>query len=305
MDISLVIQKMAMLVLLMVIGYVCVKLKVTSAQSNKHASALVMNVFLVGTILNSVINIDPSLSNGEIFMFFGLTLLTFAVLGLISYLAPNLLRIKGGDKGVAMALLLFMNNGFVGFPVVEVVFGTEAVFYASLSNIPFNILLYTIGMVQLSGGAGQKISLKNILSTPMIATLVALVLFFLRVHVPLVIADTISSLSAATIPLSMLIIGTSLGSISLKSAFGDWRAYALSLIKLIVCPIAVWFVLQFFITNELMLGILVILAACPSAMVLTVLCVQNDLDEALSSKTIFLSTVLSAVTIPFIVWLLL
>ena len=305
-DIFLVIEKMAMLVLLMVIGYACAKLKITGPESNRHASRLVMNVLLVGTILNSVVNITPSLTNSEIFMFFGLMLVEFAVLGIISWAAPNLLRIKGSDKGVAMAVLLFMNNGFVGFPVIEVVFGTEAVFYASLSNIPFNILLYTIGMMQLSGGAsGQKISFKSILTTPMVATIAAIALFFLRVRVPLVLADTISSLAAATIPMSMLIIGTSLGNISLKSAFGDWRAYALSFIKLIICPIAVWAVLKVFISNELMIGILVILAACPTAMVLTVLCVQHQLDEALSSKTIFLSTVFSAVTIPFIVWLLL
>jgi len=304
-DISSVTLKMAMLVTLMLVGYLCAKLKVTGPESNRHMSRLVMDVLLVGTILNSVINIQPTLSNGQILGFFGLTVLEFAILGLIAWLFPWLFRIKGSDRGVARNLLLFMNNGFVGLPIVQLVFGQEAVFYASLSNIPFNILLYTVGIAQLCQGEGRKFTLKDIVNAPMAATLLAVVLFVLRLPVPQLIADTISTLAGATIPLSMIIIGTSLAAIPLKSAFGDWRAYALSLVSLLVCPIAVWAVMRLFIQNAMMLGILIIVAACPSAMMITVLCVQYRRDESLSSKTIFLSTVLSAATIPFILWLLL
>jgi predicted permease len=295
---------MGVLVLLMLTGYLCAKLGVTGQESNRHTSRLVLNVLLVGTILNSVVNIQPSLSNAEILKFFLLIVAEFLVLGAVAWLFPGLLRIKGGDRGVSRTILLFMNNGFVGLPVVQVAFGTEAVFYASLSNIPFNILLYTIGAAQIRGGGDEKFDIRDMLNTPMVATLAAIILFLLRVHIPAVLADTISSLAAATIPMSMLVIGTSLGGIPLRSAFGDWRAYVLSFIKLIVCPVAVWAALRWFVTNPMMLGVLIILAACPTAMILTVLCIQYRRDEALASKTIFLSTVFSAATIPFILWLL-
>ncbi|MBQ9988265.1 MAG: AEC family transporter [Clostridia bacterium] len=305
MDIFSVIMKMAMLVILMLAGYVCAKCGVTGPDFNKAVSPVVMNVLLVGTILNSVINIQPTLTAAQIFLFFGLMLAMFIVLAVLSWLFPALFRIKGGDTGVARCVLLFMNSGFVGLPVVQVVFGTEAVFYASLSNIPFNILLYTVGMAQLRSRPGERFDYKQILSVPMIVTFLAILIFAFRWPVPTVLADTISSMAGATIPMSMLIIGTSLGGIPLKTAFGDWRAYALSAVKLIVQPIAVWAVLRCFLSNPMMLGILVILAACPTGMIITVLCVQNELDEALASKTIFLSTVLSGATIPFILWLLL
>lgn len=306
MDISSVITKMAVLVLLMLIGWLCAKLGVTSAESNKHDSKIVMDVLLVGTILNSVINVQPSLSNREILMFFGLIIAEFAVFGIIAWLSPLCLRIKGADKGISRNLILFMNNGFVGLPVVQVAFGSEAVFYAALSNIPFNILLYTIGVAQLGSGDGDRhFRWKDMVSVPLAATLLAIPLFLLRIQVPAVLADTVSTLAAATIPMSMIIIGTSLGGIPLKSAFGDWRAYALSFVKLIVCPVAVWAVLSPFITNAMMMGVLIIIAACPAAMIITVLCVQYKRDETLSSKTIFISTVFSAVTIPLVLWLLL
>lgn len=306
MNLSSVITKMGVLVLLMLIGYLCAKIGLTNAESNKHASRIVMNVLLVGTILNSVINVDPTLSNKEILLFFGLIVLEFVVLGIVAWFFPGILGIRGADKGPSRNIILFMNNGFVGLPVVQVAFGTEAVFYASLSNIPFNILLYTVGIAQLRGTeGGEKFRLKDIVNAPMAATFAAVILFLARIHVPVFIADTISSLAGATIPMSMIIIGTSLGGIPVKSAFGDWRAYALSFVKLIVCPVAVWAVLRFFTSNVMMLGVLIIIAACPTAMILTVLCLQYGKDEALASKTIFLSTVFSAATIPLVLWLLL
>ena len=54
----------------------------------------------------------------------------------------------------------------------------------------------------------------------------------------------------------------------------------------------------------MLLGIPVLLAACPSAMVVTALCLQYDRSDAFASKCIFLNTILSAVTIPLLIWLL-
>ena len=106
-----------------------------------------------------------------------------------------------------------------------------------------------------------------------------------------------------TMPLSMLIIGTSLGAISVRATLADWRVYVVSAVRLLVCPLLTWLVLRPFVSGAL-LGIPVLLAACPSAMVVTALCLQYDRSDAFASKCIFLSAILSAVTIPLLIWLL-
>lgn len=202
--------------------------------------------------------------------------------------------------------ILFMNNVFIGFPVIEALFGQGAVFCASLSNIPFNILLYSLGVAKLCGTGGQRtLRIRQMFSAPLIATLVAVLLFLVKIPVPTVLADTLSTLGGATVPMSMLIIGTSLNAISIKKAVSDWRVYILSLARLVVCPVLVWLVLRLFLTDPLMLGIIVVISACPSATMLTILSVQFGADDALASKTIFVSTLLSALTLPLITWLLL
>ena len=53
-----------------------------------------------------------------------------------------------------------------------------------------------------------------------------------------------------------------------------------------------------------LLGIPVLLAACPTAMLVTALCLQYDRSDAFASKCIFINTILSAATIPLVIWLL-
>lgn len=302
MDIYILIEKMATLVIFMIVGYIIAKIGITDSLSNKYYSNLVINVLLVATILNSVINVTPSLPAKEILKFLGFLFVMFIILMLLGILSSHLPGIKSKDKASATLVVTFVNNAFVGFPVVESVFGTEAVFYASLSNIPFNIFLYTFGVSRLvsNGKRIGKIRVKGIINAPLVTTLIAIIIFLLHVKIPEFLQATIHDFSAATVPMSMIIIGTSLADIPIKHAFGDWRAYVLSFIRLIIAPIICWLLLKNFISNSMLLGILVALAACPTAMIITVLCVQYEKDESLASKTIFLSTLFSSITIPFV-----
>ena len=251
MEISTVLAKMAMLVLLMLVGYLCAKLHITGPEFNKRVNPIVLNVLLTATILNSVVNAETTLSGTVILEYVGVTTLMLLILHAVSFFVPKLLRSRGGDVGVLRMVMSYPNNAFVGFPVVQAVFGTEAVFYASLSNIPFNTMLYTVGTAILRGsGEKQKFNWRQLLTMPLIATFLAVVLFLTHLHVPAVIADTISTLSAATTPMSMIVIGTSLGGIPLKKAFGNWRVYVASFVRLIVCPVVVWAVLRLFVHDE-------------------------------------------------------
>lgn len=262
------IEKMALLVMLLALGYLCARLKLVGPEFNKGLSKLVINVFLAGMILSSVINKKLEMTGGDVA--FGLLMMTLSMLICvgIGWLSPTLLRIKDGDKGMYRILAAFMNNGFVGFPLVAAVYGENAVFFASLSNIPFNLLLYTAGVMLLQkGDKNTKFSIKSVINVPIVATLIAVVIFIFEIPMPKLVDDVADTLSAATVPLSMMCVGLSLGSVSLKEALLQPRLYGISLVRLLICPLAVWLVLRIFITNPVILGTIVILSACPSAII--------------------------------------
>ena len=296
------IEKMALLVMLLALGYLCARLKLVGPEFNKGLSKLVINVFLAGMILSSVINKKLEMTGGDVA--FGLLMMTLSMLICvgIGWLSPTLLRIKDGDKGMYRILAAFMNNGFMGFPLVAAVYGENTVFFASLSNIPFNLLLYTAGVMLLQkGDKNTKFSIKSVINVPIVATLIAVVIFIFEIPMPKLVDDVADTLSAATVPLSMMCVGLSLGSVSLKEALLQPRLYGISLVRLLICPLAVWLVLRIFITNPVILGTIVILSACPSAIICTILGIQYGRDGVESSEAIFISTMLSMITIPLLI----
>lgn len=260
-----------------------------------------VKVLLPATILNSVLSV-PDFSGRELLDYILVMTVMVALQMLPAWFLPRLMRTRSEDVGATRLVTAFGNVGFVGLPVVAAIFGDEMVFFASLCNIPFNLALYSCSAAQLSPDGG-RVRWQDVLNAPVIATLLSVVLLLSRVHVPGVLADTISSVSGVTIPLSMLVIGTSLGGISVRSVLTDWRVYVVSAVRLLVCPLLTWLVLRPFAAGAL-LGISVLMAACPSAMLVTALCLQYGRSDAFASKCIFLSTVLSAVTIPLLIWLL-
>ncbi len=299
---TVLIEKMALLVMLLALGYLCARLKLVGPEFNKGLSKLVINVFLAGMILSSVINKKLEMTGGDVA--FGLLMMTLSMLICvgIGWLSPTLLRIKDGDKGMYRILAAFMNNGFVGFPLVAAVYGENAVFFASLSNIPFNLLLYTAGVMLLQkGDKNTKFSIKSVINVPIVATLIAVVIFIFEIPMPKLVDDVADTLSAATVPLSMMCVGLSLGSVSLKEALMQPRLYGISLVRLLICPLAVWLVLRIFITNPVILGTIVLLSACPSAIICTILGIQYGRDGVESSEAIFISTMLSMITIPLLI----
>ena len=305
MDVSVLIPKMIVFVVLMVIGYLCAKTNFAGREFTKDASKMVINVFMSATIINSVLVSDARLSGGELLQ---VMLVLCMSVGVCWVLAAVSCRLVGlGDKAPLFELLIaVMNNMFIALPVVETLFGSQAVFYCSLSCIPFNVLLYTFGIYRLQGGEGKgSVRLRDIFSVPLLATLVALVIFLLRPPVPPVVKELASTMSAATMPLSMIVIGSSLGSVSLLDAFKKGKLYLMCVIRLLLCPLLVW-LLAGLMTDDLMLRVTAtIIAAAPSGVIVSVLAIQYDRDAVFTSEGVLLSTVFSMLTIPLIVAIIL
>ncbi len=300
MDVSVLIPKMIVFVVLMVIGYLCAKSNFAGREFTKDASKMLINVFMTATIINSVLVSDARLSGGELLRVMLVLCLSVGVCWIVGAVSCRLLRL--GDKAPLFELLIaVMNNMFIALPVVEPIFGSQAVFYCALSCIPFNVLLYTFGIYRLQGGGGSAVRVKDIFSVPLLATVVALVIFLLHPPVPPVVKELASTMSAATMPLSMIIIGSSLSSVSLLDAFKKGKLYLMCAIRLLLCPLLVW-LLAGLLTDDLLLRTTAtVIAASPSGIIVSVLTIQYDRDAVFTSEGILLSTVFSMLTIPLIV----
>lgn len=304
MDMAPVLTQMGILVFIMAVGFFCTKIGVTGPEFTHSSSKVVLNVLLVFTILDSVTSADMELSLSDV----GLDLAAYFAMVIISSLLGLIVaKVIGGKadrRGISAFAVAFANTVFVGFPVVESIYGPEGILLATLSNVPFNLLVYTVGVAMINGDT-KSMNIKNALSAPLVATIIAVAFFMTGLKLPNFVVECFDVIGSGTVPMSMLVVGASLGSISVKEALSDWRVYVVSLVRLIVSPLLVWAVLRLFVHDEMLLGIATVLGSCPTAMIATALAIQGKRDEAFASQCVFASTVLSAGTMPLMIWLLL
>ena len=303
MELSTLLGKMLVFAVLMLIGYLMARRGAIGPAFTRTASSLVLNVFMVGTILNSMISTgaERDLSNLPeiILMTFMMTLIGYAT----AWLVTRMVRIEP-DNAPSFEILMGVGNSmFIALPIAGALYGAYAVFIVSLSCIPFNVFLYSYGVWRIRGTESGKLRVKDMFSIPLIATLLGLLILLLNLSVPKVIVDIFSSLSGATMPMSMMVIGASLGSVSLLDAFRNPKLAILSAVRLILIPILTWVICRFLTDDPVLLMTCMIIAASPSAVIVSVIAIQYGRDGVFASEAVQHSTICSIVTIPLLIQL--
>ena len=303
MDISLIFQQMAVMLILLVVGVVAARTGVIDGETNRRMTRFALAIPQSAQILSSAMNMQTGMSLGRVMGLLGAGWIYFAVLILLSLGVPFLYRVKGKDRGVYSFMTIFGNMGFMGLPVIRSIFGDTAVFYGAILLIPFNIIAYTYGVMLLQGGKG-RIDWKALVSVPLISAFISVVLVCVHIPIPYPIRQATTLLGDMITPLSMIIIGASLGELPLGEVLGDWRSYAFAPVRLIASPVLIWAVMGLFTKDPTLLGVYTVLAAMPVATFATMLSIRYGGNERLTSRTVFVTTVLSVATIPLVCWML-
>lgn len=303
MDMSYIFSQMAVLFLVLILGFIGNKTKVLTAGSNKLLSALILNITGPCTVLASVLDGSVTATRQEALVFILLVLAAMAVAFLVAWPIPRLLRAPRSEAGMYRFLVIFGNIGFMGYPVIQAIFGNGGLFYVTLFNIPFNLVVFSIGILMISG-KNEKLSFRLILTPTFLACVAAVVIFFLQLALPKVLVDTVVLVGHITTPGAMLVIGSTLAGVPFREVFTEKRLYPVVAAKLVVVPVLLWLVLHFFIKDGISLGILVAESAMPAATITTMLSIQYGNNEKLAAKGVFLTTLFSVITIPLLMSIL-
>lgn len=312
MDTSQIFSQMMILFAILALGFAAAKAKLLTAESNRHFSNLVLYVTNPCTVLYSVLSADAALDIPDLLL---LTLIAMAFYGVmigISVLVPRLLRVAENEAGLYRFMTVFPNVGFMGFPVVKAVFGQGAVFYAAIFNLFFQFYIYTWGVRQLSSDPRDgRLNLRTFLQPVILASLAAYLIYLFKLKPVIVgcvpgqlLTNVLSMVNGITSPLCMMITGVGLAMVPIKKVLTNWRLYVLSLGKQLLLPIAAFFLLRPVVSNELILGICVIMSAMPFATSSSLFCTHYGGPTDVAASGIFLSTLLSVVLLPLMMTLL-
>ena len=307
MDMQVVINQMIELFLLLGVGYALFKCKMLDNAFNSKLNRFVLYIAIPCMILNSALTITKYQSLTSVLGVLAIAIITFLTLPIFGFLIAKICRVQKDEVGLYIFMTTFSNVGFIGFPVMMSIFGKESVFYTTIFNLVYNVLVYTLGFVLISLGNEQKeaIHVKDIFSPATIASLVAFVIYMTNFHLPPVLTNTIGTLGALTTPLAMIIIGITLANESLKDVFSDLKIYPFTFLKQIVLPVLAYYILHQFVSDPLTLGVSVICVAMPVGTMAVLLTNRNGGNSELAARSVFITTLVSIITIPVIVGLFL
>lgn len=298
----LLLQQMIVLFILMILGYFLRKTEKIGEMTCKSLSWIVVNVANPALIISGSISSERQVVGEELMKTMGIAIALFAGLILLSLLIPVILRVPKQSTGVYKVMTIFSNIGFMGFPLISALYGSESLVYASLFLIPFNLLIYTYGILAMKTKKDEKekIDFKKALNIGVFSCIVSIIISLTHITVPDFAKTTVMNLSNLTAPLSMMVIGASMANIDLKKLFTDVRLLLFSALKLIVIPVLGLLLMKIWIQDEILLGICMVMLATPVASMSAMLAQQYDGDYELASKGVALTTILSVVTMPLV-----
>lgn len=304
----MIVQVMLTLFAIVVVGYVAGKKEYMGGTFDKRLSKLVIDITCPALILSSAMTGELP-DRAYILPLLGISALTYVLLTGVAVLLPRFLTKKKDDEGAIGFALMFGNVGFMGYPIVASIFGHEAVFYAAVLNVVNTFAVFTVGTMLITGKnevQGPRFQKKVLWSTPMLSAYLTMLIVALRIEsIPTWISQPLTMIGNITVPAALLIIGSSMSQLPLRSLLGNGAIYITTLMRLAILPVGIHYLFTFLGFSDFVVGINTVVIAMPVATYGTILCLRHGKDTTLITEVTFITTLLSMISIPLLVtWLL-
>lgn len=292
-------EQVLILFILIAIGYICGKVKFMNDNTAKHITDIVLYFVTPCVIINAYqVEFKPS-----ILINLGITALCAVGFHIVSILIATLV-FRGKDVSKTAVLrfgTIFSNCGFMSLPLQEAIIGKEGILYGAAFVGVFNIVLWSYGIVCMSGDR-KNLSIKKLVLNPgILGVIVAFILFLTSFKLPGVIGKPVEYLANLNTPLPMIIIGFYLSESNIKNGLCDKDAWIATILRLVVIPvICVATMLLCGIKGDILITVAIAVSA-PIAAATTMFATKFNRDTELSVNLVSLSTIFSIVTMSCIV----
>ncbi|HHY83357.1 MAG TPA: AEC family transporter [Clostridiales bacterium] len=300
MDITVVLESIGSLLIMILAGFYAGRRNIITPDVNKGLIDILIHIALPFMILSSfVISYDIAIKS-NVAKTFLYSLAAYGIMTAASYLltAP----IKGSRKTVLHFANVFVNTGYIGFPILNSVYGTEGVVYGSIFNIFFVVFVWTYGLLLYKGepfnvNGNWKGEIGKILLNPSILAVAAgILLLIFNLALPRTLLTAVKGIGNMTGPLSMLIIGAILSKVSFKNFLKDWMVYYGVIIKLVAIPAVIYILALFAGDSSRAVNSVIIMTAMPASAMTSIFAEQFNKEKEFAAVLVSMTTLLSFIT---------
>ena len=291
-----------MMFLLVAIGFLIRKKGIVGTEGRKNMIDLCLFVTLPFNVLNSFLrewDWDLLISCSVILLLsigYNAVSVLFSIL---LYRRNSLEKQKPLKYGTIVS-----NGGFLGNPIIEGIYGSSGLLYASLFMLPVRIVMWSYGVTVFLRGEESAAEnkkgglLKKIITHPcIVAIYVGAIIMIGGIGLPTFLKNTIAGLSNCNMPLSMMLVGMLLAEIDPKGLI-DKTMLFYTFVRLILMPLVIYGLTAFLPIDAQLRGITVIMAGMPAPITTALLSAKYGGDEEYATGMIFVTTLLSLVTLP-------
>jgi predicted permease len=313
MQAEIILNQILILGVLILVGVAGSVFKVLNENSRDILAKIIFNITLPVMLLTnfSKMDITPKLLVNS-FSMVGLSFAVMMFMLLMGWLGTMLLRLDRREAALFKTHSVFGNTIYLGYPVVYALFGDEGLLYASMLQLVSTILMWTVGVVMLSSGNGVPVgkSMLKVFNINTLAIVLGLIMFLAGLKLPEFLMKSLGGLGGTNTYLSMIYIGVMLYHANLSGLFGRGVVYFLTFNKLLLIPLLL---LAFFMVlpdltgyqpDKLVFSVLLVETSMPCMANIIILARVFGADEKLATANVFVSTILSIFTLPFILYLM-
>lgn len=298
-------KKIAELFCYLLIGFVMVRLRVLGGEDTVPLSKISLYLITPCSIFNAFqIEATPDVLRG-----FVTALVTAACLQLLFVGMAALYRRITHVSLVDEALIIYPNVGNLVIPLVASVLGAEWVVYISAYIIIFNLMAWTHGIRMFTDDPSYRRPGKILLNPNILACAVGAVCLISGIRLTGIPQTVIATGASFIGPLTMLITGMVLATLSVKEIFVGRAVYGTILMRMIVCPLAVLPLLTIasrliaLPQADILFLVVLLSAAAPSANMISQFAILFNHDAKYASVISTTTTLVCIATMPLMVYL--
>ena len=291
-----VLMQVISLFILMGAGFILGKAKLLTEAGTKQVSAILTNAVTPCLVVTSL-QID---GDAQALKEIGIMVLIMAVSHIVLIAVSLLLfRREPEESRIVMRFgVIFSNCGYMGLPLVTAVLGSGAALIGALMIIVFNFFVFSYGIILMGGK--KAFSPKALVNPVIVSMFIGVALMLLRIKLPSPIASAAGAIAGLNSPLAMITIGAQLARADLSGIFNQLRLYKVTLIRNVIFPVIIAFLLLPLQINRTTYIAIVILLGTPVAGVTSIFSERYDRDCQLAAQMVSLTTILSIITLPLV-----
>lgn len=258
-----ILNQVLIIFLLIIVGFITARRGYVTREVKRGMVEILVNLSIPAMV---IVSLDTDLSvetlkNGAIVLIFSL------LAHLVSVILGHLIYRKRPveTRNIFSFSMVFTNCAFMGYPLLESIFGTIGVFYTSLYVLAFNIFLWTYGVILFTGQKDTRKLMKSLVNPGTISVLIGLILLLTPLTSPFVITKVLGYMGSLTTPLAMIVIGSMLAEVRLLDMLKGKTIYIFSVLRLILIPAAAFAVMSAFKLDPQVIAICTTLVGLPAA----------------------------------------